>query len=519
MNRCDEDERPLKTDKSRRYDFKAKNFEKKNDVWCPAGEKRAVVKKVNILKSTRISKLEPDTTKQDLKNNNSGQMDKKVIIFSEVEKMVGSKQNDPLKKLEKEIATIAKKLFVFYRSPEAKKSFGLRKEIMDSIRQTSSITEKLKRYESQTGKRDLDGILSSFYFQVTKLSSTVANLEKEVKKLQQVERISAKNLFQSKQTVIDSKKVDNIPKPTVGSDLNFNIRIDNILRRISTLRDSQAAEVNKLISDIECLKNGMSKEKQSEAPEKQNSDEAKKKNGGKSNLNKKKLNCTKGQNLYENSNKNEAQKEYLHLSQNKIEPIGENKVTQDQVAPSDTPWLHRGTKLSSRKPSSSREQDESGTTSNSKKRIRNVSAKTRQSPAPGSSSDSWWRRGSNPSSEKDPPSSGIKGTGANTSDAENHVKIDAVTEKDILMEKSIVDNRDEVAVTNVYVPPYRRGANYKKEEPYSGPRVIVIRQPRGPDGTKGFKKEYFQNFHQTHDGVDDKSISPERNSVGQISSN
>ena len=34
--------------------------------------------------------------------------------------------------------------------------------------------------------------------------------------------------------------------------------------------------------------------------------------------------------------------------------------------------------------------------------------------------------GAMPSSEKDPPSNGIKGAGANTSDEENHIKIDAV---------------------------------------------------------------------------------------------
>jgi hypothetical protein len=83
------------------------------------------------------------------------------------------------------------------------------------------------------------------------------------------------------------------------------------------------------------------------------------------------------------------------------------------------------------------------------------------------------------------------------------------------MEKSIVnnDNLDEIANSNVYVPPCRRGANYKTKEPHTGPRVIVIRQPRGPDGTKGFKKEYFQNYHQTLADVDDRSLSPERNSV------
>ena len=448
----------------------------------------------------------------DLENDSSGQMDKKAIILSKIEKMVGSKQLDPFEKLDDEIVTIAKILSMFYRSPEVKKRFRLRKEIMDSIRQTNSLTEKLRRYQSRVGKRDLDGILSSFYFQVAKLNSTIDNLKIEVKKMQQVECIATKNLFQSEQMLINSKKVDNIPKLTAGTDLSFNIRIDNILRLLSTFRNSQEEKINKVISDIGRLKNEMSQEEQNETPENENPDEAKKNNGGK--LNKKKLNRTKGHILYETSNKNKAQGEGLHLSQNKTEPKSENKVSQDQEAPSDN-WLWRGTELGSRKePFSSGEHDEIGKTSNSKKRKSNKSPQTRKNSVQGSSSDSWWRRDSRPSSEKDPPSSGIKGARANTSDAENHVQIDAVTEKDSLMEKSIVDNPDEVAVTSAYVPPCRRGANYKKEEQYTGPRVIVIRQPRGPDGTKGFKKEYFQNFHQTCDGVVDRIISPERNSVG-----
>ncbi|KAK2720596.1 hypothetical protein QYM36_004471 [Artemia franciscana] len=488
------------------------NFEKEKDVECPAGEKRAVVKKVNIFKFTRISKLRPDAKKVDLENGSSGQMDEKAIILSKIEKMVGSKQLDPFEKLDDEIVTIAKILSMFYRSPEVKKRFRLRKEIMDSIRQTNSLTEKLRRYQSRVGKRDLDGILSSFYFQVAKLNSTIDNLKIEVKKMQQVECIATKNLFQSEQMLINSKKVDNIPKLTAGTDLSFNIRIDNILRLLSTFRNSQEEKMNKVISDIGRLKNEMTQEEQSKTPENKNSDESKKNNGG--NLNKKKLNHTKGHNFYENSNKNKVQGEGLHLSQNKTEPMSENKVSQDQEAPSDN-WLRRGTKLNPRKePFSSGEQDESGRTSNSKKRRRNKSAQTRENSVQGSSSDSWWRRGPKPSSEKDPPSSGIKSAGANISNAENHVQIDAVTEKDSLMEKSIVGSPDEVTVTNVYVPPCRRGANYKKEDPYTGPRVIVIRQPRGPDGTKGFKKEYFQKFHQTCDDVVDRSKSPERNSVG-----
>ena len=74
----------------------------------------------------------------------------------------------------------------------------------------------------------------------------------------------------------DSSKVDKTPKSTAGSDLNFNIRICNILRTLSTLRYLQASEVNKWIPDLERFKSDMSKEKQNEAPEKDNSDEAKK---------------------------------------------------------------------------------------------------------------------------------------------------------------------------------------------------------------------------------------------------
>jgi len=76
----------------------------------------------------------------------------------------------------------------------------------------------LKRYQSRTGKRDLNRILSSYYFQVAKLSSTIDKWEKEVEKMQRVERIATNNLFQSEHTVTDSKKFDNYPKLTFGSD-------------------------------------------------------------------------------------------------------------------------------------------------------------------------------------------------------------------------------------------------------------------------------------------------------------
>ncbi|KAK2728104.1 hypothetical protein QYM36_008550 [Artemia franciscana] len=99
--------------------------------------------------------------------------------------MAGSFQIDAFKKLDKEIASIAKLLSSFYRSPEIKKRFRLRKKIMDYIRQTSSLTDKLKRYQSQIETQDLDGILSSFYFQMAKLSTNIDNLEKEMEKRQQ----------------------------------------------------------------------------------------------------------------------------------------------------------------------------------------------------------------------------------------------------------------------------------------------------------------------------------------------
>jgi mRNA-decapping enzyme subunit 2 len=51
---------------------------------------------------------------------------------------------------------------------------------------------------------------------------------------------------------------------------------------------------------------------------------------------------------------------------------------------------------------------------------------------------------------------------------------------------STSDNPEKIKVSKVYVPPSRRSRDCKIEE--FCPRVVVIRQPRGPDGTTGFKK-------------------------------
>jgi classical protein kinase C len=51
---------------------------------------------------------------------------------------------------------------------------------MDSMRKTNSLSEKLEKYQSEIGQRNLNGILSSFYFQMKKLSSTIDNLTDEV---------------------------------------------------------------------------------------------------------------------------------------------------------------------------------------------------------------------------------------------------------------------------------------------------------------------------------------------------
>lgn len=121
-----------------------------------------------------------------VKNDYSGQMDKKTTILSKIEKMVGSKQVDSFEKLDKEIVIIAEMLFMLYRSPEVNKKIRLRKAIMDLIRHNNSLAEKLKTYQRRIGNGNLKGIISSFNFQVAKLSSTVANLEKDVTKMQKV---------------------------------------------------------------------------------------------------------------------------------------------------------------------------------------------------------------------------------------------------------------------------------------------------------------------------------------------
>jgi uncharacterized protein YdaU (DUF1376 family) len=375
------------------------NFGKKRYIRLPVEEKSTVVKKKNVSDSTRLSKLEPEVKKLPMGIDNSARMDKKTTNFSKIKKMAGSKRIDSFEKLYNELVTIANTLTQLYRTSEMKKAVRARWEVMNCIRCANSLMEKLKGYQSQTGRMDLDGILSSFYYQMVKISSTMTYLEKEVKGKQQIEHKTTENLSQSEKAWLDSKKVVETKRKRVSEEVqqkdcletetmlpdkknsdNFSADCVNPIFFANAVPDIDHCFTN--VSDMERLKNDISKEKQNEATEKESSDEAKKKNGGK------------------------------------------------------------------------------------KKRRRNVAAKTRQNPVQGSSSDSWWRRGPNPNSEKNPPSSflpPIKSGGANTSDAENHVKIDAVTEKDSLNQKSIVDDRNKVADTNVYVPPHRRGANYKRK--------------------------------------------------------
>ena len=141
----------------------------------------------NSVKGDVTSKLRQDAKKVELKNDYSGQTYKKATILSKIEKIAGSKQVDPFKKLDKEIVILEEKLSMLYRSPELKKSFKLRKAIMDTMRHTNSVTGKLKTYQRMLGKRKLEGIISSFNFQIAKLNSTIVNLEKDVEKVQQVE--------------------------------------------------------------------------------------------------------------------------------------------------------------------------------------------------------------------------------------------------------------------------------------------------------------------------------------------
>ncbi|KAK2718732.1 hypothetical protein QYM36_006121 [Artemia franciscana] len=180
---------------------KMSKFEKEKDVWCPVGVERVVVKKA--CKSVRIYTLGPHAKKVVVENDKSGQMYKRAAI----EKMPCSQQIDPFEKLDKEIATVAKVLSMFYRSPKVKKRFRLRKQLVDLKRQTNSLTEKLKSYQSQIGARDLDGILSSFYFQIAKLSSTIDTLEKEIEKMQQDKEEEGSGVSQNKVEPLCQNKV------------------------------------------------------------------------------------------------------------------------------------------------------------------------------------------------------------------------------------------------------------------------------------------------------------------------
>ncbi|XP_065577587.1 26S proteasome non-ATPase regulatory subunit 10-like [Artemia franciscana] len=216
------------------------NFEKEKDIWCPVGEKRAVVKKVNICKSTGISKLGPEAKKVDVENDNSCQMNKKAAIG----KMATSKQIDPFGKLEKEIAIVAKMLSIFYRSSELKKKFRMRKELMDLIRQTNSLTEKLKRYQRQIGTRDLEGILSSFYFQIIKLSSILDNLANEVERSPQ-DKEEALCLIQNKegQNQVGQGQTD------VNENMSSNLRIDAFTNQIDAVESHLKNGINPNLKD------------------------------------------------------------------------------------------------------------------------------------------------------------------------------------------------------------------------------------------------------------------------------
>ena len=93
-------------------------------------------------------------------------------------------------------------------------------------------------------------------------------------------------------------------------------------------------------------------------------------------------------------------------------------------------WLREGTKLcSTKEPASSADQEESASTSNSKKCTRNRAAKTLKNSVEHSSSDSWWRSDTKPCSVAKPTSNGEKSARANTSNAKNQVKIEAVAKK------------------------------------------------------------------------------------------
>ncbi|KAK2714266.1 hypothetical protein QYM36_008731 [Artemia franciscana] len=192
------------------------NFEKKIDIRRPVVGKSTLVKKRNVSESTLLSKLEPEVKKLSLGNDNSAQMNKKTTNFSKIKNMAGSEQIDPLKKLGNELETIANALSQFYRSSEMKKAVRARWEVMNCIRCANSLKEKLKRCQSQTGRMELDGILSSFYYQMVKISSNMTNLEKELKRKQQIEHKVTENLSQSEKAWLDAKKVVETKRETVS---------------------------------------------------------------------------------------------------------------------------------------------------------------------------------------------------------------------------------------------------------------------------------------------------------------
>jgi hypothetical protein len=338
------------------------NFEKEKGIRRPVEEKRAVVNKANIFESTRLSKMGHYAGTWDLTDveiDKSAQMKKKAVNFK-YKNMAESKQIGSFKKLDNELAKIAEELSTIYRSTGMKKTLRVRSELMDSIRHTNSLIEKSKRFQSQIERRDLDGVLSSFYYQMAKISSTMKNLEKEAKKEKQIECKARKKSSQSEQARVHAIKSGHILKQNFETAMNFDVRIYNILKILSALRDSPEAfmnrqlrwkidvsirqasstmenmkakqkqlgnqnwngiicsysrQIQKLISDMEHFKNQMGQEEQLETSEKENSDEAMKNEGG------------KGINLCHTWTKGEC----LDLSLNKNEPLDQSEVIRGQT--------------------------------------------------------------------------------------------------------------------------------------------------------------------------------------------
>ncbi|KAK2708518.1 hypothetical protein QYM36_014204 [Artemia franciscana] len=140
--------------------------------------------KRNPVQGDFTSKLRHDAKKAELKMTIQVGGTKRLPFCQKLKRWVDVNR---LEKLHKEIVVIDKMLSMFYRSPALKKSFKLRRAIMDSIRLTNSLMEKIKTYQNQTLKRISKGIISSFNFQIAKLNSSIVNLEKDLEKMQKVE--------------------------------------------------------------------------------------------------------------------------------------------------------------------------------------------------------------------------------------------------------------------------------------------------------------------------------------------